>query len=160
MPHLEPAVPQAGEGLDVACGAGAEAEVLPHHDERGVQGHEEALDELLGGHRRHVRAEADDPHLVRARVLEQVDAGAEIRQELRRLLGAQHADRMRPEGDDDQRRLDVAARLLEHLLVPAVHAVEVADDDDRSLPTVSHSGQMWHAHTSTATGREPASVGR
>jgi hypothetical protein len=78
-----------------------------------------------------------DPHLFEQRLL--LAQGGDRR---RRLLGAQHRQRMWIEGDHHGGHLQLAGalhRAVEHGALAAVHAVEVADGGDaaaRQLATV------------------------
>ena len=129
---LEVSSTQLAQGLDVAGRPMPESEVLPHHDQRRTKGQQHLLDELLRGVLCESGGEVDHLDPVGPRLPEQRDALVQAGQQHRAHLGPQHADRVRPERDHDQRKVrTTGVRLGQHLDVPGVHAIEVADDHHR-----------------------------
>ena len=90
-----------------------------------------------GSQRDSSRREADDGHRIETGALERLELLIERHQERRRLVGAQHAGRMRIEDHRDRRAAtlaSLAAHFVDELLVPAMETIEVAERDDRMRP--------------------------
>ena len=60
------------------------------------------------------------------------------RQAEQRPVGLEEVARMRLEGDDGGRTLPEFSAMLEKVLMPAMHAVEIADGGERSLEALGH----------------------
>ena len=115
-----------------------EAEVLPHRDRRGVQrADQDLIDELPGALRCEPLIERDHYELLDAELRDQLGLLLEARQQLRRCLRSDHAQRVRLE-----REHGVAAP--DHLAVSLVDAVELPD---RHPPRARLGvGQHRHPH--------------
>ena len=84
---------------------------MPTTTQRGVEAaHEDGPHEVLGRLLGELRGEVEDEQAVDARLGDQVVAHRAGRHELGRLLGAQHRDRVRVEGDGDGGQAEPAAR--------------------------------------------------
>ena len=120
------------EHFDVAGPSGPEAKIPSHGDHaRRERRHEDVLDELLGGERREPRVERLSDDEVDAVASEELDLSREARQTCGRR-GTEHGRRMRLERKDRELRVGrLGAR--ENALMTAMHAIEVADDDDATL---------------------------
>ena len=134
--HEVVALPRLAQGADVAGGAVAEPEVgADHHRLRVERVDQDLLDEPLGRPGRDVAGERHHEQVVHPRVREQHRARLHGGQGGARVLGAQHRDRVRVEGDRDQvLHAAVAGHLAgapHHVLVTEVYPVEVADRHDR-----------------------------
>ena len=116
------------QGGDITGGTMPEPEVLPDHHHPGIQGNDEALDEILRAHPCHLLVEPHDPHLMRSGGLEQVDPLFEPGDQFRGRLGTQHRQGMRPEGDDSE--FTITTLGLQDTLMTTVNTIEVADGHD------------------------------
>ena len=124
---------QAHHLRDVAGVAPAEAHVVPHDHDGGVQPvHEHAADELLRGLVRELEGVALQEHRVQTRLVQEDDPLLGADDVHVGHLGMVHGARVRGEGHGHgqgvagPRQLDDPAQ---HLAVAAVHAVEVAQGD-------------------------------
>ena len=108
---------------DVALGAVAEAEVLPHAHPLGAEPPDQhVVDEVLRRAARERAVERDHDELAHAQPGDQVGLRVQRRDQLRRRVGRHDRARVRLE-----RQHGVGA--ADHLAVAQVHAVELADRD-------------------------------
>ena len=157
------------EGRDVPGGLGPEPEVGAHHHHGGVQPVDQhPVDELLRAPGRDLPGERDHEHVVDAGLREQHATAVDIGQRERRVLGTQHRHRVRVEGHRDQAQPVAVGELAcpaDHVAVPEVDAVEVADDDHGATEIGRHvvkGTPDTHAEKTTGgcPGRRPRPPGR
>ena len=121
---------------DVAHAAMAEAKVVADHDVTGTQALDQhVLNEVLGRHAGQGSVEAQHDQQLDAERFDQAGLEPEGCQAKGRIVGPKEAPRVGLEGDDAERRLELARQAagpLHDRLVTAVNAVEVADGDDRA----------------------------
>ena len=141
--HAE-AVRRAGtaQRLGIAGAALAEVEVVADHHMRHVQLlHQHLLDERLGGQPRQRRVEAQHDGKVEPERLQQLQLARQRRQPEVRLVGLEELARMRLEQDHAGLAAGLGRRIpggLQQRLVPAMHAVEVADGQRRAAGLRRH----------------------
>ena len=123
-PHIKP---EPSEQFGVARRCASEAEALADDDDLRSDLPQERFGELRGLARRKLRRELDHEDLVDIRLLEQLDAAFEGREQLHSV--SEHQPRMWPERHDRDGR-PRGARGLQHPTMTAMHAVEAADRCD------------------------------
>ena len=137
--HIDGEVPfPSGRGQQVR-GAGAvvpEAEIEPHHGARDTQPvQQDVVDEALRRRLRQRRVEPQHDGARKPGRREQAQLGGLVGEAEQRLLRPQEAARMGLEGQRGGRpceRAGALARRRDHRPVAAMHAVEIADGDDRA----------------------------
>ena len=119
-----------------------EPEVLPDHDERGVQLLDQhVVHELLGGEPGELRGERHHAERVDAERLDQLGLAGRLGQHRRVRAGPDHLGRVRVEGHHHRLHAELPGPLHgvpDDRLVSAVHAVEDADGDHRPAPPAGH----------------------
>ena len=123
----------------------SEAEVRAGDDDLGADRPQVLLRELLRREPHQLRPEGGDERRLDPRLLEQLQAPLERRQELYAI--AQHGARVRVEGHDGRAKMR-RLRSLDHTAVPTVHAVE-RPDRDRASCGLELVRTMRHVHALT-----------
>jgi hypothetical protein len=139
------------QGLDRALAAPCEVEVVAdHHVAHAEPVHQQALHELVGAHALHAPVETQHHDAVHAVQRERLQFLAQAREARRRGGASEEFARRRLEGDHHGRhaeRVGPGAHRRDHVLVPAVHAVVVADGRDAAampLAQVVHPSDQFH----------------
>ncbi len=148
-----------GKKLRRAGSAHAEVEVKPDHGAAHREPlDQDAADEVGRGQMGQRSVEGKHDRAVESGRRQQPQFGGLVGQPEQRLAGIEESARMRLES---QRRgrlaqsLGAAARNRNHRLVAAMHAIEIADGDDR--PAQAVTGRVV-AHDDEAVGRHPAAM--
>ena len=149
-PVLQPGCPQR---LDRAFAAPREMKIVPDHDvTRAEASHQQAIDELAGAHAAHLRVEAQHDHAIHAVERQRFEFLAQPRQAGRRGGTLEELPRRRLERDDHRRHAQLGrlgAHGRDHVLVPAMHAVVIADGHDAAtvpLAKVVYAADQLHRH--------------
>src|SRR6185369_4011545 len=129
---------QLRQQADIAGRLVAEPELLPDHEDRGVQVlHQHVVHERLGRELGEVQRERDDAEHVHAELLDQLRLAGRLGEDRRVRPGSDHFGRMRVEGDHDGRDAEVSGPfhgVADRALVSTVDTVEHPDGDHGPTP--------------------------